>query len=334
MRRHFALVAVALACGCGPADAPKKAGGTPSTANLPRVVFLMFGRLDDPTSGGAALVRKRLTELGHVEGANIRYEDRYGDGDPQLLAQRAREIVAGKPDVIVTIAAAATLAVRHETDTIPIVMAHAGNPVDSGLVHSLAHPGGNVTGTTSMVLDLGEKQVDLLRQLVPGLATVGMLANPTNPSTAPLVAGTKEAARRFGIDVVVADVASANDIEPALAKIRAARPGAMFVMMEPLIGMHRTRLLEFAATNRIPASFDVGREQVRNGGLVSYGPSLASHYVVVAEYVDRILKGAKPADLPVQLPTEFALVINLKTASALGLTVPQAVLMRADEVIR
>ena len=359
MDRRAFLVVLIVACGCGPNEPPKKAanasraptgaetpGGKQQSAALeprtkiPRVAMLVFGTRDSSVvtstgpSSAAMRFRDRLTELGYVEGKTILLEENYADGDPQRLTQLAHEVVQRKPDVIVAIAASATAAARQATSTIPIVMAHAGNPEGSGLVASLAHPGGNVTGTTSMVPELGVKQVELLRQLIPGLARLGVLANPTNAGTSPHLANVNEAARRFNISVVVAGVTRAEDFDQALGLLRDARPDALLVMVEPIIGMNRARVLDFAATNRLPASYDVGREFAREGGLISYGPILTTHYGLAADYVDKILKGAKPGDLPVQQPTQFALVINLKTAKALGLTIPQSLLLRADEVIR
>jgi len=355
-RRGF-LVALIFMCGCGPNEAPRKAAdatqalpaaATPGSqkqsvgaaTRIPRVTLLAFGTRDIGSATTtirepvAMLFRNRMAELGYVEGTTILIEERYADGDPQRLTQLAYEIVEGKPDVIVTIAAAATGAARQATSTIPIVMAHAGNPVGSGLVASLARPGGNVTGTTSMAPELGLKQVELLRQLIPGLARLGVLVNPTNAGTAPLLATVGEEARRFNISVVVAEVTRAEDFDKAFGLLRDAHLDALFVMVEPLIGLHIAQVLDFAAANRLPASYDVGGGFVRRGGLISYGPVLATHYALAAEYVDKILKGANPGNLPVQQPTQFALAINLKTAKALGLTVPQSLLVRADEVIQ
>ena len=360
MNRRAFLLALVAAWGCSPNEAPKTAADAsraPSTVaatpggnqqptaaepatKIPRVAMLVFGTSGTATATATAttpvatLFRARLTELGYVEGKTILIEESYADGDPRRLTQLAQEIVERKPDVVVAIAAASTAAARQATSTIPIVMAHAGNPVGSGWVASLAHPGGNITGTTSMVPELGIKQVELLRQVVPGLGRLGVLANPTNAGTSPLLANVNEAARRFNISVVVAEVTRAEDFDKALGLLRDARLDALLVMIEPIIFLNRERVLDFAATNRLPASYDVGREVVRQGGLISYGPVLTTHYSLVADYVDKILKGAKPGDLPVQQPTQFALVINLKTAKALGLTIPQTLLLRADEVIQ
>jgi putative ABC transport system substrate-binding protein len=358
MDRRAFLVALIAACGCSPNEAPKKATAanhakptgaeTPSgkqqsasaepQTKIPRVAMLVFGPSPSAgasdTSSAVPLFRDRLTELGYVEGKTILFEESYADGNPQRLTQLAHDIVERKPDVIVAIAAAATAAARQATSTIPIVMAHAGNPIGSGLVASLSHPGGNVTGTTSMTPELGVKQVEVLRQLIPRLATLGVLANPTNAAASPLLESLNEAARRLNIRVVVAEVTRSEDFDKAFGLLRDARPDALYVMMEPLIGLNRARILDFVAINRLPASYDVARELVRQGGLISYGPVLTTHYALAADYVDKILKGAKPGDLPVQQPTQFALIINLKTAKSLGLTIPQALLARADEVIQ
>jgi ABC-type uncharacterized transport system substrate-binding protein len=356
MKRRVFLLALLAAYGCGASDSPNNAkqasNVTPAAAatspagtsepaaqqtKIPRVVLLFFGTREFPgatMSEGAALFHRRLAELGYVEGKSIVVEERYADGDSRQLTQLAREIVDSKPEIVVTAAFAATMAVRQATSTIPIVMLHAGNPVGSGLVESLAHPAGNVTGTTSMVPDLGAKQVELLRQLIPRLARLGVLLNPANAGHSSALANVMDSARLHDIQVVVAEVTRVDDFDNAFGTLREARPDAILVMMEPLIGANRGRILEFAAANRLPASYDVGSDIVRRGGLISYGPLLRSHYAQGADYVDKILKGADPGDLPVQQPTEFALTINLKTASSLGLTIPQSVLLRADEVIR
>lgn len=354
-RRGFLVVLVA-AYGCDPNGAPKKAadatnaGTAPVTTSegkrqpgsaqpqtkVPRVVMLFFGARGTTALGfeGASLFRARLTELGYLEGKTIQVEERYAAGDPQRLEQLAREIVESKADAIVAVAHAATTAARRATSTIPIVMVHVGNPIGSGLVASLAQPGGNVTGTTSMIPELGAKQVELLRQVIPGLARLGVLVNPTNAGHSLQLANVIDTARRFNISVVVAEVTRAEDLEKAVALLRDARLDGLFVMMEPLMFVNRARVLDFAASNRLPASYDVGREMAHEGGLISYGPVLRTHYAHAADYVDKILKGAKPGDLSVQQPTEFALVINLKTAKVLGLTIPQSLLLRAEEVIQ
>ena len=277
-------------------------------------------------------LRDHLAELGYEDGKTIRLEEHYANSDLTRLDQLARQIVDTRPDVIVAIAAAATLAASKATRTIPIVMAHAGDPVGAGLAVSLARPGGNVTGTTSMVPDLGDKQIELLRELLPKLATLGVLVNPTNPGARALLENLGDAARRSGVRLVVAEVTRAADFDAAFGLLSGERPDALFVMIEPMMAENRKRILAFARANRLPSSFDVGREVVREGGLISYGPVLKNHYAVVADYVDKILKGAAPADLPIHQPTQFALVVNLQAAKGLGVTVPRTLLVRADEV--
>ena len=274
---------------------------------------------------------KRLTELGYVAGKTILIDERYAEGDAQRLSELARELAASKVDVIVASAVAATTAARQATATIPIVMVHAGNPIGAGLIASLARPDGNVTGTTN--LPLGGKHVDLLRELVPRVARLAILANPTNAGAASVVASMTGAARKYNIGVVVAEVTRGEDFPKAFDTIRNPRPDGLLVAVEPLIGTHGAEVIKFAATTRLPAIYDVG-EMARRGGLLAYAPVLIEHYALAADYVDKILKGAKPGDLPVQQPARFELVINLKTAKALGLTIPQSLLLRADEVIQ
>jgi ABC-type uncharacterized transport system substrate-binding protein len=351
MDRRAFLAAIIVVSGCGPKETnrvPATVGdssagrqlssATAPPARIPRVAMLVFGTQESSSgvTGGFIAMRfmDRLTELGYIEGKTVLLEVDYAGGDPQRLTQLAREIVDRKPDVIVGIAAAATAAARDATSTIPIVMAHAGSPVEAGLVASLASPGGNVTGTTSMIPELGGKQVEVLRQLLPNLARLGVIVNPTNTGAPVYLANVKEAARQRNISVAIGEVTRAEDFDKAFDRVREFRPDALLVMMDPLIGLNRARVLDFAARNRLPASYDVGREVVRQGGLISYGPVLTTHYAQAAEYVDKILKGAKPGDLPVQQPIQFALTVNLKTAATLGLTVPPTVLARADEVIQ
>jgi putative ABC transport system substrate-binding protein len=306
--------------------------GAQQPSKIPRVGVLWFASSDDPVTGWSnARFRQRLVELGYVEGKTIRLDVRYAERDTQRLHELAREFVASEFDVIVAPAVAASIAVRQATSTIPIVMLHAGNPVGAGLIASLARPGGNVTGTSNILL--GGKQVELLRYLVPRLAKLAVLVNPTNAGTASTLADLTAAARSFNVSVTVAEVSRVEDFPNAFSVMRNARPDGLFVMVEPLIGGQRAQVIEFATSVRLPMSSDNG-DTTRAGGLMSYGPDFLDHYVMGAEYVDKILKGAKPADLPVQQPRKFELVINLKTAKALGLTIPQSLLLRADEVIQ
>ena len=275
--------------------------------------------------------RQRLTALGYFEGRNILIEERSAEGHPERLNGIARELAANKVDIIVAAAVAASSAARQASSTIPIVMVNAGDPVGAGLIASLARPGGNVTGSTN--LSFGAKQVELMRELVPRAAKLAILLNPSNAGARRYVADAMEAARRLNLSVVIAEVVRVEDFPNAFAMIRGIRADGLLVMTEPLIGGQRAQVIAFAASARLPTSYDNGNI-AREGGLVSYGPLYVEHYVMAAGYVDKILKGAKPADLPVEQPTRFELVINLNTAKALGLTIPQSLLVRADDKIQ
>ena len=304
------------------------------TSKIPRVALLFFGtRARDASYDEPARFRARLSELGYVEGKNVVIEERYAEGNTQRLNELARELVEAKVDVIVASAVAATMAARHATGTIPIVMVHAGNAasaVSTGLITSLAQPGGNVTGTTNITF--GGKHVDLIRELIPRVTKLAILNNPTNAGAASYVASVTDAASRSNIGVIVTDVTRAEDFPNAFTTLRNARPDGLVVAVEPLIGAHSAEVIDFAATTRLPAIYDFG-EMARRGGFIAYATVYIEHYALAADYVDKILKGAKPGDLPVQQPARFELVINLKTAKALGLTIPQSLLLRADEVI-
>ena len=300
-------------------------------SKIPQVGVLWFATSPDPVVGLSNVrFRQRLAELGYVEGKTIMVDVRYAERDLQRLDELARDFVARGVDIIVTPAVAASVAARKATSTIPIVMVHAGNPEGAGLIASLARPGGNVTGTSN--ISLGGKQVELFRELIPRLGKLAVLNNPTNAGVAPTLGELTAAARSFNIGVVGAEVTRVEDFPNAFTVIRNARPDGLLVMVEPLIGGQRAQVIEFAASIRLPMSSDNG-DTTRAGGLMSYGPDYLDHYVMAAEYVDRILKGGKPADLPVQQPRKFEFVINLKTAKALGLTIPHPLLLRAIEVI-
>ena len=302
------------------------------TEKARRIGILYLGKPDDPfvlTNTGA--FRQRLRGLGYVDGKTIVIDERFAEGDATRLNELARELVASKVDILVTQAVAATVAARLATSTIPIVMLHAGNPVEAGLIESLARPGGNITGTSN--ISLGGKLVDLLHEVVPSVRRLAVLGNPTNAGLPPARRDVEEAARRIAVSVVFVAVTRNEDFPDIFAAIRNARPDALLVVVEPLIATHRREVVEFAAAARLPAVYDNGAT-ARIGGLISYAPDLTEHYPLAAIYVDKILKGAKPGDLPVQQPGRYELVINLKTAKALGITIPQSLMARADEVIQ
>ena len=312
------------------------AGAGQSTGQQPakpaRVGILWSVSASDPLAQKfSAVFRQRLRELGHVDGKTFFVDERFADGNAQRLGELARELVQAKVAVIVAPAVAAAVAARQATDAIPIVMLHAGNPIGAGLIASLARPGGNVTGTAN--LPLGGKHVDLMREIVPRIARLAILVNPKNAGARPFIASMSEAARSVGIEVTVVEVLGADEFPKAFASLRDARPDWLYVAGDPMLGSHRAEWVDFANGARLPLSSEAG-QWARVGALISYGPLLAEHYVLGAAYVDKILKGARPADLPVEQPTRYELFVNLKTAKSLSLTIPQSVLLRADEVIQ
>ena len=297
-----------------------------------RIGALLFTSQTDPLAQKyLAVFRQRLRELGYVEGKTIVIAERFAAGSLHRLDELARELVDAKMDVMVTPAVAATIAMRKATHTIPIVMLHAGNPIGAGLIESLARPGGNVTGTAN--LPLGGKHVDLMREVLPRITRLAILVNPTNAGTRLFVANMTDAARNANLDVAIVEVSRPEDFLQAYASIRSARADWLHVLDEPMISARRAEWVEFAAAARLPLSSDVA-ETARVGGLISYSAVIADHYSLAAVYVDKIFKGAKPGELPVEQPTRYELIVNLKTAKALGLAVPQSVLLRAQEVVQ
>jgi putative ABC transport system substrate-binding protein len=322
---------VLLAAGIALLGAHRLSRGQPQS-KIPRIGILWFISMGDPMLlDFRSVFRQRLSALGYVEGKNILIEELSAEEHAERLIELARELAVSKVDVIVAQAVAASSAARQATKTIPIVMVNAGDPVGAGLIASLARPGGNVTGSTN--LSFGGKQVELMHELVPRAVKLAILLNPSNAGARRYVADAMEAGRSFNLSIAVAEVTRVEDFPNAFAMIRNMRPDGLLVMTEPLIGGQRAQVIAFAASARLPASYD-NANLVRDGGLVSYGPLYVEHYVMAAGYVDKILKGAKPADLPVEQPTRFELTINLKTAKALGLTIPQSLIVRAQEVIQ
>ena len=297
-----------------------------------RIGFLGFTSL----SGIAARIeafRQGLRELGYVDGKNIVIEYRYAEGKLDRLSELAAELVRLKVDVIVTSGPSVTRAVKEATTTIPIVMGFDTDPVGNGFVASLARPGGNITGLSVVSPELSGKQLELLKEIVPKLSRVAVLGTSTNPGNSQALKETELAAGAYKVQLQNLDVLSPKDIETAFRDASKGGAGAVLVLASPIIESHRTQIADLAAKNRLPAIY-YAPEFVEAGGLMSYGTSFADLFRRAATYVDKILKGAKPADLPVEQPTKFELVINLKAAKQLGITIPPNVLARADKVIR
>src|SRR5215470_11406715 len=278
--------------------------------------------------------RQGFRELGWVEGQNIVIEYRYAGGRFDRLPDLAAELVRLKVDIIVAVATPASAAAKNATGTIPIVGISLGDPVGTGLIASLARPGGNVTGVSySVGVETIGKGLELLKEIVPNVRRVAILSNPGNPLHAPAVRDVKVAARSLGVQLQLLEARGPTEFDGAFAAMAKERVGGLLVVADTMFNLHRARLVELAAKSRLPAAYGT-RDAVEAGGLMSYGPSLPDLFRRGATYVDKILRGAKPADLPVEQPTKFELVINLKTAKALGLTTPRALLGRADGLIQ
>ena len=302
----------------------------------PRVVKV--GLLTPSSPGGSghlvAAFRQGFRELGYVEGKTFILEARYGDGKTERLPELARELVRLKADVIVTSTDVATAAVRRQTRTIPIVMALSTDPVGTGFVASLARPGGNVTGLSNITAELGGKRLELLREAVPGLSRVAFLWNPDVRGAVLDYKETEARARSLRIELTSVEVSAAEDLDRVFATLTSDPVQAFIVAAANIVLFaRRPAIARFAQSNRL-ASIYAAREYVDVGGLMSYGASASDMFRRSALYVDKILKGTKPGDLPVEQPTTFELVINLKTAKALGLTIPQSLLLRADHIIQ
>jgi putative ABC transport system substrate-binding protein len=278
--------------------------------------------------------REGLRELGYVEGQTVILEVRWTDGHSERLPELAAEFVRLQVDVIVTHGVPGARAAQAATTTIPIVATHVADMVRLGLVASLAHPGGNVTGTSDLLPELSGKLVQLLTEMLPEITEVAVLWNRLNPGAALQAEATQTTARDVGLQVSALDVRSLDEIVEALATAATGRVSAVIVVGDPLTVEHRTRIAQLALQERLPVIFTGGRWLVEAGGLMGYGPAGPSPFKRSAVFVDKILKGAKPADLPVEQPMKFELVLNLKTAEALGLTIPPTILFQADEVIQ
>jgi putative tryptophan/tyrosine transport system substrate-binding protein len=275
---------------------------------------------------------KGMRELGYVEGKNLVIEWRFADGKYERLPGLAGELVQLKVDVLVVAGTPAISAAQKATATIPIVMAPAGDPVGSGFIKSLARPGGNTTGLTNITDELGPKQLEMLLSMVPKLSRVAVLVNPSNPSNTPILKSVEAAAQRAGVKILPVEAQTPQQIENAFSMIVQENAGAIIVAADFFFIQQQRQIAELTAKNRLP-SIAWFREFVDAGVLMTYGPSYADIYRRASGFVDKILKGAKPGDLPVEQPTKFELFINRKTAKALGLTIPQSLMISADKVI-
>ncbi len=299
---------------------------------MPVIGFLSSVSANSGTSRVTAF-RQGLNETGYVEAQNLAIEYRWAEGHLDRLPSFAADLVGRKVDLIVTSGGSSSaLAAKNATSTIPIVFTNVGDPVGLGLVASLARPGGNLTGFSNITVELMPKRLELLSELVPQAAVIALLVNPTSPSTEHVVRNVQEVAGAKGVQLHILKASAGSEIDTAFAKLVQLHVGALVVGADPFFFGRREQLVALAERHAVPAIYE-WREYTTAGGLVSYGTSLAAVYRQAGVYAGRILKGEKPADLPVQQPTTFELVVNLKTAKALGLTIPPSILARADEVI-
>jgi ABC-type uncharacterized transport system substrate-binding protein len=314
--------------------APLAAGAQPP-GKAPRIGVLFPAEPASPTEPHAAAFRQGLRDLGYVEGQNITVEYRYAHGKAEVYAELITQLVGLNVDVVVVGSGAATLAAKSVTQTIPIVgVSMGGDPVANGLVASLARPGGNITGVSGLVGGgFFGKRVELLKEAAPRLTRVWALRDAHNPVTPRFLPDLRAAAEALGLQLQVFEVRELRELDSAFAAMSKERGSGLIVSGEALFFPHRSRIPELVAKHKLPASYEF-RVFVEAGGLMSYGYSLADLWRRAATYTDKILKGAKPADLPVEQPTKFELVINLKTAKALGLTIPQSLSVRADEIVQ
>jgi len=277
--------------------------------------------------------RLGLRERGYIEGKTIEIQYRWANGKISALPALIAELIALKVDVLVTAGTPAALAAKKATATVPIVMAAVGDAVDSGIVPSLARPGGNITGLSTLYTQLEGKRIQILHELVPKLKHIALLTNPANPFTTLMLKSARAATGARHLATQIYEVSAVGDFEKVFAAIAKSKPDAMAVLADrPFLVSNRQRIVEFAAQNRLPAMYPFS-EFMDDGGLVFYGPNFPEMFRRAATYVDKIIKGAKPADLPLEQPTRFEFIVNAKTAKALGLTIPQSLVISADKVI-
>jgi putative tryptophan/tyrosine transport system substrate-binding protein len=324
-RREF-ILALAGAAAAWPFAARAQQAG-----KIPRVGF-MGNSTAALEANLVAPFREGLHELGYQEGRNIVIEYRWAEGKYERFPALVAELLAVPADVIVTAGTPATLAVKKATSTVPLVMIAVGDPVGTGIVPSLARPGGNITGLSSIAPDLEGKRLELLREVIPKLSHVVLFINPLNTFHMVSVQQAFAAAQALGIKLQPLEVRTSGELEAAFAAIVRQKPDALLILADRIFLHDRKRMMDFATEHRLP-SVNAYRELVEAGGLMSYGPSYEDMHRRAADYVDKILKGAKPGDLPVEQPTKFTLIVNLKAAKAIGVDVPPILLTRADEVI-
>ncbi len=310
---------------CCPAEAQQ-------VNKVPHIGFLAITSPRDMSLRMAAF-RQGLRELGYLEGRTISIDDRYAEGKIDRLQAMTAELVERKADVIVTSGPIGTRTAKEATATLPIVMAYDNDPVGSGFVASLARPGGNITGLSTHYPEITGKQLELLKEIIPKLAHLAVLGDSSEPFTALSLKETERTAKAFGVQLHYLDVKNPKDVKSALEDARKHRADAALVLASAIFISQRSQLADLAVKNRIPAIYQAS-EYVEAGGLMTYGASITDLFRRAATYVDRILKGAKPSDLPVEQPTKFELIINLKAAKEIGLTIPPNVLARADRVIK
>jgi putative ABC transport system substrate-binding protein len=319
-----------LALGAALASSLRPLGALAQQAQIRTIGLLGSGTASSQATWVAAFVQ-RLRELGWVEGRNVRIEYRWVEGHTERFAEIAAEFVRLKVDVIFALGTEAALAAKQATADIPIVFPVAGDPIATGIVASLSRPGGNVTGLSNLAADLAAKRLGILRELAPGLGRLAIMFNGGSPASVLEMNEFEAAARTLGVEAIPMEVRGTDDIAPALVSLK-GRAQALYVVGDPLMNFNRARINTFALVARLPTMY-VQREYVEAAGLMSYGANYPDLNRRAGDYVDKILRGTKPADLPVEQPTKFDLVINLITAQALGLTIPPTLLARADEVI-
>jgi putative ABC transport system substrate-binding protein len=331
-RRHF-ITLIGGAVVMSSISWPRSAHAQQPASAVRRIGFLLpGGARTTAVRGVLEAFRQGLKEHGWVEGQNISVDYRFAEGKEDALARIAADLVQSRPDVIVVEGTAGVQAAKTATQTIPLVMATSVDPVRNGFVASLNRPGGNVTGLSLQTGELAGKRLELLSEIVPGIVRVAVLSNPLNPSAALVLEQTKSAAQSLGVEVHVTKAQAPDRFSSAFAEITAARVGALIVLPDAMLYGQHPRVVTFTAASHLPALFPE-KEVVEAGGLIANGPSIPASFRRAAAYVDRILRGAKPADLPVEQPTVFELVVNLQTAKAIGVTIPTSILLRADELI-